>query len=164
MKKLYFILAVISISRCNCYDDCAFGTYDIPHSMNYIIKYNNSRLSDEILDNIKIYYFNDNFRTTMPDLRRPNNEINVLYYDLGVMTTREIGFISGEKLIKDFFIAYPNGDMDTLFVDYKSLSGEEACKHPCKCCCPIELIKFNGEIAQIDTSIKDNIVYIFNKK
>ena len=53
---------------------------------------------------------------------------------------------------------------DTLIVDYKKLNQEDACNHPCKCNYPLESVKFNGIAAIVDTTIKEQQVYLFNKE
>lgn len=157
------MILAISLFKCNCYKDCAFGTYDIPHSLIFVVKKDNNRLEDSILDNMKLFYYKNGMKLYISDFSRSKNEGQYYFRDLGLQGSLDIGFKSSEDNIKDYFLEYPNGDIDTLFVDYKSLSQKEACEHPCRCCCPLERMKFNSKVVSIDSSIKVQTVYIFNK-
>jgi hypothetical protein len=159
MKQLFIFSLSLCLVNYSCYKKCAFSTYDVPFSLFFIVKENGSRISDNLLNQVKLYYYKDSNKIIIPDFIRGTEE----GFDLGVLTSREIGFISGEDNIKNYFIDYNNGDIDTLYIDYKSLSQEDACNHPCRCCCPLELVKFNGKIAALDSTIKVQKVYVFNK-
>ncbi len=159
MKKL-FVLLIPLFLQCSYYGRCAFSTYEIPYSIFFLVNKDGKRISELELTNCNLYYYSKSIKKSVKDLIRATDE----FYDLGILTSRDIGFISGEDNIKEFYLEYGNGDIDTLYVDYKSLNQEDACNHPCKCCCPLELVKFNGQIATIDSTIKVQQVYIFNKK
>jgi hypothetical protein len=149
--------------QCSKYEKCAFGTYLVPHSLIFIIKTDNQRLSDATLDNMKLFYLKSNSKFYINDFYRSTNEGEYKFYDLGLQGTRDIGLKSGDEEIKEYYLEYNNGDLDTLFVDYKKLNQEDACNHVCKCNYPLELVKFNGKVAIRDSSIKIQKVFIFNK-
>jgi hypothetical protein len=83
--------------------------------------------------------------------------------DLGVLVTRNIGFTSSNDNIKTYYLEYPNSKTDTIYVDYKYLNQDEAYRDPCLCHYPLKQLKFNGKIAERDTTIKVANVYLFIK-
>lgn len=145
--------------QCSKYGKCAFDTYLVPHSLFFIVKKNDQRLDDVTLNSIKLFYNKGVSKLYVSDFIRGSDE----GYNLGVLTTRDIGFKSADEGIKNYYLEYINGDLDTLFVDYKRLSQEDACNHVCKCNYPLESVKFNGKVVEIDSSIKQQKVYIFIK-
>lgn len=163
MKYLLIGFFIFNLPSCKKYEDCSFGIYLVPRSLIFIVKQDNKRLNDLLLDSMKLYYFSSSGKTFINDFVRSINEGEYRFYDLGLQGTRNIGFVSGEEKIKDYYLDYGNGDVDTLFVDYRSLNQGQACIHPCRCSYPLEQVKFNGKVASIDSSIAVQTVYIFNK-
>ncbi len=160
MKLNFFLVLFLLQMQCSKYDKCAFDTYLVPHSLVFVIHDKGNRLPDSVLNSNKLFYYKSLKKEYLSDFTRGLNE----FYDLGIQSTRNIGFISGDEGIKDFYLEYLGGDIDTLFVDYKKLNQEDACNHPCKCNYPLESVKFNGVAAIPDTSIKVQKVYLFNKE
>ena len=159
--KLCLILVLLLLQmQCSKYDKCAFDTYLVPHSLFFIVNKSHQRLDDITLNSIKLFYYKDVTKVYVNDFIRGSEEA----YNLGVLTSRDIGSISGDEGIKDFYLEYTGGDIDTLFIDYKKLNQEDACNHPCKCNYPLESVKFNGIAAIVDTTIKEQKVYLFNKE
>ena len=143
--KLCLILVLLLLQmQCSKYDKCAFDTYLVPHSIFFIVNKSHQRLDDNTLNSIKLFYYKDVSKVYVNDFIRGGEEA----YNLGVLTSRDIGSISGDEGIKDFYLEYLGGDIDTLFVDYKKLNQEDACNHPCKCNYPLESVKFNGKDAR----------------
>ena len=164
MKLNFFLVLFLLQMQCSKYDKCAFGTYLVPHSLIFIIKTDKQRLDDASLDKMKLFYLKSSSKFYIDDFYRSTNEGDYKFYDLGLQGSRNIGFISGDEGIKDFYLEYTGGDIDTLFIDYKKLNQEDACNHPCKCNYPLESVKFNGKDAIVDISIKVQKVYLFNKE
>ena len=159
--KLCLILVLLLLQmQCSKYDKCAYDTYLVPYSIFFIVNKSHQRLDDNTLNSIKLFYYKDVSKVYVNDFIRGSEEA----YNLGVLTSRDIGSISGDEGIKDFYLEYLGGDIDTLIVDYKKLNQEDACNHPCKCNYPLESVKFNGVAAIPDTSIKVQKVYLFNKE
>ena len=159
--KLCLILVLLLLQmQCSKYDKCAFDTYLVPHSLFFIVNKSHQRLDDITLNSIKLFYYKDVNKVYVSDFIRGSEEA----YNLGVLTSRDIGSKSGDEGIKDFYLEYTGGDIDTLFIDYKKLNQEDACNHPCKCNYPLESVKFNGKDAIVDISIKVQKVYLFNKE
>ena len=72
---------------------------------------------------------------------------------LGILTTRDIGFISGDDGIKNYLLEYPDGTTEDLFVDYRYLSQAEAKKDPCVCHYPFRSINYKGKTLSADPYI-----------
>ena len=159
------ILILVTLALATLASQCTHkkGPQVIPSSFGFIIKQNGLRLEDSILNNMKLFCFKNNAKTYISDFIRGINEGPFNALDLGVQTSRDIGNKSGDDGIKDFYLEYPNGDIDTLYVNYNKLSGNDAAKHPCYCYYPLEEVKFNGVTASLDTSIKVQAVYLFKK-
>jgi len=135
------------------------GPSVINSSIFFLLKKNNQRLPDSILDGLRLSYFNGSAKNYVGDFVRATSD----GYALGVMTTRDIGGYSAGANIKNYYLEYPNGSLDTLFVDYRHLSYNEAVNDPCYCYYPLVSVKYNGVTAQLDSSITQQKVYKFNK-
>ena len=160
MKTVLIIIAASILVGGSCRK--RKGAIIVPDSVFFIIKQNGQRLDDNTIDNMKLYYWKSGTKTYLTDFIRGINEGDFYAYDLGVQTTRQIGFVSADDHIKDFFLEYSNGDIDTLYVDYQYI-GEDAYDHSCYCYYPRGEVKYNGAIAARDMSIPQQYVYRFDK-
>ena len=159
MKYFFLFLTagfVIATSSC---DKKQIGLQVINNSLFFVIKTNNLRLPDSVLNNLKLYYFKNNVKTFVPDFVRATGE----GYNLGVMTTRDIGNLSGDANIKAYYLEYQNSTKDTLSINYKHVNYDEAKNNSCYCYYPLLEVKYNGVSAQLDSSITQQKVYKFNK-
>lgn len=154
MKYISFLLIFLGIA---C--DEREGPRVIPHPVFFLIKENGSKLSDLTQEKIKLYYLKSNTKTYISDLERGSDGFDTL----GILSTIEIGLTSGNENIKDYYLEYPTGDVDTLFVDYRHVSEKEAFKNSCYCYYPLEEVRFNGRKAEPDPSITMQRVYLFEK-
>lgn len=156
MKTILMFLAATILISGSCRK--RKGALIVPDSLFFVIKQNGLRLPDSVLNNMKLYYFKFGNKIYMPDFIRGSED----GYNLGVQTTRQIGHVSGDDNIKDFYLEYASGDIDTLYVDYQYI-GEAAYDHPCYCYYPMGVVKYNGNIASPDPSITQQRVYRFDK-
>jgi hypothetical protein len=155
LKATFAILLTLTLFGCSREK----GPIVVPDSLFFVLKHNNVRLDDQILDNIRLYYYRSGVKTYVIDFTRATEE----GYNLGVITTRRIGDYSADENIKDYYLEFPNSDIDTLFVDYKHLKQNEAFNNPCYCYYPLQAVKFNGVNAIPDPSITLQKVYRFDK-
>lgn len=145
---------------CKKKQECpVFWGYLVPHTFNFIVKTNGMRLPDSILNNLRLFYLSDNSRQYVSDFGRAGSD----GYNLGAMLTRDIGLKSGNNNIKDYYLEYPGGSIDTLFVDYRHYTACEADTSKCGCIYPLYAVKYKGAAAPIDTSIHQIQVFLFNK-
>ena len=163
MKYLLLIFICFSLVAVKCTKSRS-GPQDIPRSFFFLIKKNNVRLEDNTLNNTKMYYLKDGAKMYVSDFTRAINGGELNAYDLGIQTSFRIEDISANENIKNFYLEYPNSDVDTLFIDYKRLSEKEAFNHPCYCYTPLEQVKYNGITVLPDSNIKQQTVYRFDKQ
>lgn len=161
MKRyLFLLLSVSALTSSTCKKDFG-GPYIPAHSLFFLIKKGGARLPDSILNNMQLYYYQGGSKKYLSDFTRGINEGGFQAYDLGIQTTRNIGYISGNENTKDYYLEYPDGSLDTLFVDYRHLSESDAKNDPCYCYYPLREVKFNGQVAATDPSITVQKVYSF---
>ena len=160
MKTVLIVIAASILVSGSCRK--RKGALIVPDSLIFIIKQNGQRLDDNTLNNMKLYYWKAGVKTYMNDFVRGINEGTFNAFDLGVQTTRQIGNVSGDDKIKDFYLEFQSGYIDTLYVDYQYI-GEAAYDHPCYCYYPMGVVKYNGVIASPDPSITVQKVFRFDK-
>jgi hypothetical protein len=140
------------------------GPQVVPSVLFFLIKKNGNRLEDTVLNYMNLYYFKSGVKTFIRDFSRGINEGPFPAYDLGVQGTREIGDVSGDNNIKNFYLEYSNGDIDTLYVNYRHVGENEAFNNSCYCYYPLEGVKFNGVVASPDSTITTwAMVFRFDK-
>jgi hypothetical protein len=148
----FFLMLFLSCSKSKgCYYD------SIPNSLILILKKNGQAVPDSILRNTKLFYLINDSSKFVTDFSTATDSI---YFNMGFILTRTIGFLSGDENIKTYYLEYPNNwNTDTLFVDYTEPSLATDCAyilHP---------VKFNNQLAPVDTSFHfDSPVYILNKQ
>lgn len=160
MKLLFALLLASSITACGK----KYEPYPMPHTLYFIIKHNGVHLSDNTLDSMRLSYYINNSKKYVLDFTRATNEDGIPARELGVQLTREVGNISGEQGIKNFYLEYPNGDVDTLYVDYQHLSDRAGAKDPCGCLYPFKGILFNDVEPGLASDIPDVKIYQLNKR
>lgn len=122
-----------------------------PDSFFFLIKKNNDRLPDSVLNGIRISYSENGARKYLTDLTRATEE----GYALGVMTTRLIGIISADQVIKDFIIEYPSTySNEPLHIDYQSPSKNNGCAYS------LQQVNYNGHAVSPDPAITVQRVYL----
>lgn len=139
------------------------GPLVIPESLFFVIKQNGQRLPDTTLNNMKLYYFNSGSKTYINDFIRAINEGNLNAYDLGIQVTRQVGHVSADDKIKDFYLEFQGGDIDTLYIEYRYVGDNEAFNNSCYCHYPMGVVKYNGAIASQDPTITVQRVFRFDK-
>lgn len=169
MKKLFFVVILLGSSSLKCKKDTPKfyppGPYLPPHSLLFLIEKDGNPLINSVLDNLKLSY----------KIKRFLKKDEKKYIDdflpaiapldsMGIMTTRSIGIISAKgKKIKTYYLEYPDGDVDTLFVNYEYIPRAHADTTACYCLYPLREVKFNGREAHPDSSIKVQRVFLFKK-
>lgn len=157
---------------------CSCDRWDIPPSEDvfFKIRKDGSDLQDSILRQCTIFYFNQSGNL----IQRPPENIHdssfvylaLDYYQSSEFLNSAIGFFryiqvySINENIHDFYIKYPNGDIDTLFIKAEKVSNKKGKKERCYCVSPLRELRFNGKEVQEDFSIKLNngqAVYLFEK-
>jgi hypothetical protein len=170
MKKynlLIICLLLLLLFSCkkNQSNPCpTFWGYKLPYSLFFKLNLNGNRLADSVLNKLKLSYYQNGSKKYISDFSRAINEGSLNAFDSGIMVTRDIGFNSGDANIKDYYLEFPDGDIDTLFVDYRKYSQCEADTSVCQCLYPLYSVHFNGQKASPDAYITEHTVYLFEKK
>jgi hypothetical protein len=99
----------------------------------------------------------------VPDFARASNEGGFNARDAGIQVSRVIGLSSGDSGIKDYYLEYPDGSKDTLYVDYQHISFDAAKKNSCKCEYPMRPVKYNQQTSSLDSLTTQQPVYLFKK-
>lgn len=157
MRRLIPLLLTLCFSCKDSFEP--MGPRTIPYPVFLLIKEKNSRLPDNLLNQLRLFYLKENKRNYIYDFTRGTDG----YDTLGIMSTVDIGFVSADQGIKDFYIDYPSGDVDTLFADFQNIPSKDASGNYCYCTTPLIELKFNGKIAIPDTSRKEQMVYLLEK-
>lgn len=129
-----------------------------PDSIFILVKENNHRLPDSTLNRLYMVYYENGQKRYVSDFSRGINS----FESLGIMETRNIGYISADKGIKNFYLEYAAGDVDTVYADFRRVTKEDG-DNNCACEVPLVALKFNGKTAQTDSSLVDARIYIFRK-
>lgn len=145
------IVLAIGLQHCTKTKKCQYTSP--PLSFFFLIKQGGNRLPDSVLDNTRIFYFENGIKKQLSDLVRATEEGR----ELGVLTTRLIGLLSADQNIKTFIIEYPVDPADTLYVDYVSPTPANNCLYS------NNLVRFNNQVATPDPAITAQRVYVFNK-
>jgi hypothetical protein len=165
MKIISFIFCLSCLVLFGCKkdnnSDCPLFTgTKLPATFYFVVKTNNLRLPDSILNTLKLSYYLNNSKAYVNDFGRAGSD----GYNLGAMITRNIGFLSGDSSVKTYYLEFQNNDIDTLFVDYRHYSQCEADTSACYCLYPRLQVKYNGQVATYDPTITQQQVYLFNKQ
>jgi hypothetical protein len=150
----FVLFACTKISGPN--SGCQFS--EVPFSLILEFRKGGVVLGDSILSGAKLSYFDGGNKKYVPDFTISNLDSG--YQKKGLITSREVGFLSGDGNIKTYYLEYPNGwTKDTLYIDYLTRS-------PATNCVYVEKPpKFNGKVAPVDSVYDfDSPVYILNKQ
>ncbi len=109
-----------------------------PHVLLLFPKKNEGRLSDEQLNNARMYFF-QNGQKYVKDFGRADGKS----FQKGILKSSDIATLSAVEKIKDYYLEFPDGSIDTLFVDYQQVAEEEGRKEPCFCDKPLKSIRVN---------------------
>lgn len=132
---------------------CEFSA--IPSSLILEFKKDGTIMPDSILAGVKLSYNDGGAKKYVSDFTISN--LDSAYQRKGLITSREVGFLSADKNLKTYYIEYFNGwANDTLYVDYITRSPATKCVYVEK------PPKFNGSILGADSAYAFDI-YIINK-
>ena len=143
-----------------------------PNSLYFVVHKNGQELDAATNWSLRMFYVKDGHR-----IYDPGEHLN----DTAIMypASKYMGFDgslnvwAGAYLLPEYYetnfwyLEFPDGDIDTLEVHRKQISGcKEMEKQRCKCFDPFTVVKFNGIDAEENMQVKawdDRIVYLFNK-
>lgn len=108
-------------------------------------------LPGSVLDQIELYYFQYNVKRQVPDFgRAPGSG-----YQAGILYSKDIVSLSANDQIKDYYMQFPDGVIDTLYVDYELVNEEDGRSETCTCLKPLRTFLYNRKALPLD-SIRQN--------
>lgn len=157
MKLAFYTLGVLlafSFLSCNKDKRDLFA----PPPLLIVPRHNYASLPDNELNGIKLYYIL-NQKKYVPDFGRATGS----GYQYGILSTSDIASISAVTNVKYYYLSYPDGTEDTLFVNYVTISDKDARDNTCFCAKPLISFKVNGQTPAVDTVAPGGIpLYIIN--
>ena len=102
--KLFLLAFLFFIAFSNCSKTKKCHYTGVPHSLFFLLNKGGNRLPDSVLNNLKISYSENGQKLFVNDVERGINEGGFNACDLGIITTRLIGFISAEHNIKSILL------------------------------------------------------------
>jgi len=176
MKK-HLLIAFFSILLCSsCGKSKPFQIY-APENLLFLIKEGGVKLEDSVLTRTKLFHI-DRFGKREYGPTADNVEYADTSYLCGRGLTRKtflLGILSASYILElsvdggihDWYLEYPSGDLDTLFLVTRKLDdGWVAAADPCRCYNPITDIQFNGKTAQVSPDLLSDdgkSIYEFEK-
>lgn len=155
MAKIIFIF-IIPIFLYSCKKSKSSKCYysGPPPTFFFTIKQNGQILPADVLNNIKVSYFEEGIKKYVNDIYQATN----YYANKGVLTTRTAGILSADHNIKTFFIEYPkNISTDTVQLDYETYKPSNNCLYT------VKQVTLNNVVSVINTFFQYQPVYLFSK-
>lgn len=162
MKLLYAtVLGLTTLTLFSCKKD----KRDLKDPQPLILKpmHNNGRLPDAVLSQMKMYY-HINLTSTHKEPVGDFGRASGTGYQQGLLSTSDVAALSASEDVKFFYLSFPDGTVDTLYVDYESISEDDARQNPCFCKTPQQSVRINGAAAIITGYTTDSIpIYVVPK-
>lgn len=163
MLKQFMIAAlfiITALTSCRQKEDPDKYLLDI-NIFTYRIVQNGDKLPDSILSELKMYYIENGikyYRTPNVDsiagnhLLKPSHFSGDTYLDdEGVricVSVNPFGVVHNY-----WYFEFPDGDIDTLYVESKHVGNKEGLQDVCQCNDPFTVIKYNGRDAELNTTL-----------
>lgn len=148
-----------------------------PNVFYFQIKNNNNTLRDSILSSITIFHYENGKKIdgycNDPDpnvcdtsyVYLPNRYTDNLD-NFGILASPYISYIILNKGQNTMYLEYPDGNIDTLYVEIGSLEYNDAIKNRCYCTTPFTKVMFNEKDAPESTELHagdGKPVFLFKK-
>lgn len=163
ISRFFILISILSASLLagcigrKCCDPGPTSFY--PEDLVFHVTKDGTSLSDSILSRVRLSYFQNGTKQYSSSLRLGFNDSSV---NSGVMIA-SIGFISANDGVKNFYLEYPDTDVDTILADYRNESGEDAIRNSCRCTVPLAELRFNDRVPELDSFYWAKKVYAFEK-
>lgn len=159
MKKvLFFLITSTGMIACKQKDPDWILP---PNKFYYQITQNSMPLSTVVLDSLKFYYINENGIKIYNSENVEGDGEHVLlpskigsdYLDAeGVRACLELNIFGVQH--NTWYFEYPDGSIDTLYVESQQIPKSEGRKDPCYCIAPFTVVRLNGRDAYIHPTLK----------
>jgi hypothetical protein len=153
-----------------------------PNTMYFQILKKGQPLEDSVISAITMFLVKDGKKISNPNsmdqsatapilddtsfIRNANPRYTSNLQDDGVLVNGNASSYYGYYGVDTWYLEYPDGDVDTIYLEVGDISGEEGAKHRCYCTKPFTVMRFNGKDAAISTTLVPDDgkpVYIFEK-
>lgn len=163
-KFLLGILCILVIILCSmkCTKERCSSIL-VAHHVLMQLKKGGVDLPDSVKKGVKLFYYVDTDKRYLNELKIIDMPTNLNYMHGKVLDAPYIGDFSATKNIKNYYLEYANGNIDTLFLDNQIVSCEDGLKDICTCVYPVKNFNYNGKLAKLDTSVKWEIIWILDK-
>lgn len=160
MIKRFWVVSLFSIlAMQSCRQKEHVDRYPLDINIfTYRIVQNGYKLPDSIIDNLKMYYMVGTMKyyrspggdsSTANHLLKPSYYFGDTYWDeQGVRICVNVNPF-GVKY-NYWYFEFPNGDVDTLYVESRHVRNEEGLKDVCQCNNPFTVIKYNGRDVELN--------------
>lgn len=133
-----------------------------PNLFYYQIIQNGVPLSTPELDSLKFYYINEygtKIYRSGSDNESANHVLKPSWFsgngDLDNAGVRICAALNAFGVQHNtWYFEYPDGNIDTLYVESKEISKSEGGKDPCNCITPFTVVQLNGRDAYIHSTLK----------
>jgi hypothetical protein len=149
-----------------------------PNNFYFQIIHHDEKLPDTVLNNLALFYLDKDGKKVYYSQETDTvggiaKHIRFCYEFEGGNSTldaqgvRVAGYVNLFGVGANYwYFEFPNGDIDTLYVESKHLSDEDAYKDPCSCNNPFTIIQYNGKDATIHPTLRagdGKNVYVLEK-
>jgi len=174
MKPKLIIVNILVILLSSCNKSCKDGVHPTlpPNQFYFLIRHNGDIFPDSILSKIKLFYYDNGVKKDR--LSSTSDDTSFVFpaaryapglANSGVMCS---GYVDGivKSHTNDLYLAYPDGNIDTLYIEIGNLEYEQGVKDRCYCYYPFTVVKFNGKDAPEVTDLHTDDgkpIFLFEK-
>lgn len=162
--RFFYATALIGLATLTLFS-CSKDTKELENPQPLLLKplYNESRLSDQVLDKVSMYYYMTTLSTQKKYVTDFGRSADAGYQQ-GILYSLDVAALSGAENHKTFYLEFPDGVVDTIDVDYGFLSDAEAKTDPCFCRHPQKSVRINHREAYIiDYDVNNTPIYVVPK-
>lgn len=178
MKKLtvFFIGIISTFLSCTKEEVIYNNTPKLPSNAFYFqVLKNGQSLERSVLDSVKLFVVKNGYRmyqdpyVYMDDrsfIKNGNEYFNFQELNgANILYGRSVANYV-DNYYSDWYLEFPNGDIDTIYVESPEVAYEVGSKDQCNCLTPITVLKFNGKDAYKHPTLKSTdgkAVYVLEK-
>lgn len=145
-----------------------------PNVLYFLIEKDGHKLEDSVLAKIRLFYFNKQGKKV--DSPPPNLDDKTFLFPAsrqstgmegtGVLSSGYVDQLVYSEGANTLFLSYPDGDIDTLYLEVKNIGHKAGARDRCYCAFPFTIVKFNGMTASEVSGLRPDDgkpIYLFPK-
>lgn len=146
-----------------------------PNVLFFRIEKDDHKLEDSVLMKIRLFYFDTHGNKV--DAPPSNLDDKTFLFlasrhstgmeSTGVLSSGYVDQLVYSKGANTLFLSYPDGDIDTLYIEVKNIGHKDGAQDRCYCAFPFTIVKFNGKDAPEVTDLATDDgkpIYLFEKE